>query len=371
MKISAVILSLIASTVLIVQTGVPKSLDTPPAAQSAGITSSTAQDPLGRATPRGSILGFTRAAQSGDYKQAMQYLQLSPLQRKEYGEELAKDLKVVLDQGFVGSVLRLSDRPEGTLQADLPADRERAGRLVAGHLEADLMLNRVPGANGDIWLISHDTLEQVPDLYSETRTQQFEAELPAPLVNHSFLGIALWQWLAIFILAPLCWLVAWLLSHLAVRLRKGKKVSPSGIATRAGSDLVLPSSLLLACVLNIIAVRQLHLPFLSRFYYFRVLSLTILVSVTWLVWRLIVRAAEAWQIRAIAKGQVSTGTLLILGRRVAKVCLVILLLLAVFKALGFDMTAAVAGLGIGGIAIAFGAQKTLENLLGGISLLRT
>jgi MscS family membrane protein len=42
---------------------------------------------------------------------------------------------------------------------------------------------------------------------------------------------------------------------------------------------------------------------------------------------------------------------------------------SVFGALGFNMSTALAGLGIGGIAIAFAAQKTLENLFGGVSLL--
>jgi MscS family membrane protein len=36
---------------------------------------------------------------------------------------------------------------------------------------------------------------------------------------------------------------------------------------------------------------------------------------------------------------------------------------------GFNMTTALAGLGIGGLAIAFAAQKTLENLFGGVSVL--
>ena len=37
--------------------------------------------------------------------------------------------------------------------------------------------------------------------------------------------------------------------------------------------------------------------------------------------------------------------------------------------LGFEITTALAGLGIGSIALAFAAQKTLENLFGGISIL--
>jgi MscS family membrane protein len=37
--------------------------------------------------------------------------------------------------------------------------------------------------------------------------------------------------------------------------------------------------------------------------------------------------------------------------------------------LGFNMSTALAGLGIGGLAIGFGAQKTIENLFGGVSVL--
>jgi len=36
---------------------------------------------------------------------------------------------------------------------------------------------------------------------------------------------------------------------------------------------------------------------------------------------------------------------------------------------GIDPTAALAGLGVGGIAVALAAQKTLENLIAGISLI--
>ena len=39
------------------------------------------------------------------------------------------------------------------------------------------------------------------------------------------------------------------------------------------------------------------------------------------------------------------------------------------SAIGFNLTTVLAGLGIGGLAIAFAAQKTLENLFGGVSVL--
>ena len=43
--------------------------------------------------------------------------------------------------------------------------------------------------------------------------------------------------------------------------------------------------------------------------------------------------------------------------------------LATLRYFGFDPTAALAGLGIGGIAVALAAQKTLENVIAGLSLI--
>jgi len=58
-----------------------------------------------------------------------------------------------------------------------------------------------------------------------------------------------------------------------------------------------------------------------------------------------------------------------LGRRVLEVLAFIVIGLIALSAFGVNVTAALAGLGIGGLAIGLGAQKTFENLLGGISVL--
>jgi MscS family membrane protein len=51
------------------------------------------------------------------------------------------------------------------------------------------------------------------------------------------------------------------------------------------------------------------------------------------------------------------------------VAVVVLSAIALLSLAAFDLTAALAGLGIGGIALAFAAQKTLENLFGGIMII--
>jgi MscS family membrane protein len=58
-----------------------------------------------------------------------------------------------------------------------------------------------------------------------------------------------------------------------------------------------------------------------------------------------------------------------LVRRFVEVSIFLFVLLAVLHTLGFDVSTALAGLGIGGLALGLGAQKTFENMFGGVSVL--
>jgi len=113
----------------------------------------------------------------------------------------------------------------------------------------------------------------------------------------------------------------------------------------------------------------LRMPLLSRHYYFEVTSTALILSATWIAWRFARWSLRRVRIRALALGHVGTGTLMLLGERILKFVIFILGVLAILGNLGFNMSTALAGLGIGGLAIGFGAQKTIENLFGGVSVL--
>jgi MscS family membrane protein len=61
-------------------------------------------------------------------------------------------------------------------------------------------------------------------------------------------------------------------------------------------------------------------------------------------------------------------SLIPLGSRVAKVALLAMAAVAVLSYLGYPVASLVAGLGIGGLALALAAQKTVENLFGAFSI---
>src|SRR6202521_370014 len=171
----------------------------------------TSADPLGRATPAGTVFGFLQAAQSGNYSMAAQYLQLSPARRQTEGEQLAAKLKVVMDRALAGSLKDVSTQPEGTPQEGVPPDRQKLGTMSSGDIEADLELVRVSDPKaGKIWLISADTLTKIPELYDQVEARQVEHKLPAVLVKHQVAGVPLWQWLALLLALPAAAAIGWL-----------------------------------------------------------------------------------------------------------------------------------------------------------------
>ena len=93
------------------------------------------------------------------------------------------------------------------------------------------------------------------------------------------------------------------------------------------------------------------------------------VSVTWLLLRLVDVFGELAERRLLQRDQGNAISLVPLGRKGLKLTVVLLAGLAALDSSGFDITALIAGLGVGGLAVALAAQKTLENLFGGATLL--
>jgi MscS family membrane protein len=327
-------------------------------------------DSLNRNTPAGSVLGFLQAAQRGDNSIAAQYLQMGTARRQSAGEALAVKLKYVMDHAFAGSLRNLSTDPNGSPQEGVPVGQQKLGTMSSGDVEVDLDLVRVtdPSA-GRIWLISSETLAKVPELYDQVQARQVEHKLPSVLVKHQFAGMPLWQWVgllaAILVAIPVGWLLLVLLK-IPLRFWARRHVHADLGNWRSVSG---PAWLLTATLVHRILVRYLGMPLLSRHYYFQVTSVAVIIGMFWILWRVIRWSLRGVRNRALARGHAGTGSLILLGERLLKVALVVSGAFAVLGSLGFNMSTALAGLGIGGLAIGFGAQQTIANLFGGVSVL--
>jgi MscS family membrane protein len=98
------------------------------------------------------------------------------------------------------------------------------------------------------------------------------------------------------------------------------------------------------------------------------LRATALVAFYWALSRGIDVAHQALAGSRWARAHSASRSLLPLAARVGKVFVVVLAVVALLSELGYAVTSLVAGLGIGGVAVALGAQKTLENLFGAFSI---
>jgi MscS family membrane protein len=328
-------------------------------------------DPLRRETPRSMIEGLLRCGERKDFACISRYLEPVPGLDVE-PRELAREFQA-LHSRYKGSIATLSDEPEGRVEEGLPPGRERVGVVRIGGTTTDVILTRVDDPNyGKIWLVSSETVTQIPQLYAELQNEKptlVERITPAALANRHFLGMSLAQWLGWLVSIPVSVLLAWLLAFLlSVPRRIWRTVRKVSIKTIWETNLGLPLKCILAIVIHGMLVYQLDLPLLYRTYYYRFLAALLVGCLVWLVSRLADRGFEHAVNRRRATGR-GGESILVLVQRVNRIVLLIIAFVAALALLGVNVKTTLAGLGIGGLAIALGAQKTLENLIGGVSLL--
>jgi MscS family membrane protein len=330
----------------------------------------SASDPLGRDTPSGAFFGFLQVAQSGNYKSAADYLQLSTVRRQSQGPDLAAKLKVLMDRAFVGNMRRISQSADGSPESGDQGTQNIGAFVSGGEADVPVVLVRVaePGS-GKVWLFSYETLSRVPELYDNLQAHRIESKLSPFLTSKLFLGMPLWQWLALLLAIPVAAAIGWVIVlALAVPRRLWLKYR-NRPNLHSYIHLSGPLLLFFGAIAHRVLTSYLGLPLLPRVYYYRAIGAAMGVGFFWFLFRANEIAMQRIRGRAIGAGRAGTGTLLVLGERLLKAILFGIAVLVILAILGFNLTTVLAGVGIGGIAIAFAAQKTLENLFGGVSLL--
>jgi len=331
-----------------------------------------AADQLGRSTPRGMFTGFVRAVHRHDFVSAARFMQVTAKQ-KPNAEALARELSQLMDRYFTEALARVSDSPAGEVDDGLPLDRERLGPLEIGDKKFDIILVRIDDPeSGLIWLISSDTLAQVPAMYGSMEKTWIERLMPEGSLNHRFLGIPVAQFGAWGMSIGIPFLLFWMLSRLLLLLirrmpgdlLRRKLVESWFVSIRWPSIFV--STLAIHIV---VSVYFLGFSLTFRVIYVRFLSVLLILSLTWLLRRMLAILLERVRVSMKLRGQSGTASLILLGQRVINVLIILVATFLILTITGVDTKTALAGVGIGGVAVAFGAQKTVENLLGGVFLL--
>lgn len=355
----------------------PKSAVTaaePEPAEPARSAQSGPEDRWNRGTPRGAMRSFLEAGSDGRWDDAAAVLDLSGLPASERaggGADLARKLKFLLDEDLWIDLEQMSDEPTGHRDDGLAESRELVGNLARQAGGMSVYLERGPREDGElVWRIAASTLARLPAVYAQIGPPALVDGLPRPFHDTRFLEIALWQWIGLILLVTAAWLVSWLSSSLVVRIVKPLTLkSETDLDDRLLALMVGPIRLLVSVGAFNAGLHVLRLSVPANSFARETSKFLIIAGVAWLVLRVIDLFASISKDRFIARGQAGAAHLVPLGARAIKVAVFLMTVLATLDTFGFDVTAIIAGLGVGGLAVALAAQKTVENVFGGVSVL--
>jgi MscS family membrane protein len=327
------------------------------------------EDELGRGTPRGAVEGFLNAARKHDYDRAADYLFLGRLPRgltEKDGPRLARELKIVLDKTLWVDVSALSRKPKGKGEDGLPSSRDRVGTIKTKNGSVDILVHRVRKENGvQVWKFASATVARIPNLYDEFGYGPFAGMLPPVFFEFEIFGLQLWQAIGLPALIVLSYLAALLFAGVVAFLLRRL---PFQVTRRAANLSAGPLRLIVGVLLFSGFEPHLTLPLSLRGLLVSITQALMIIAVTWIFLRLLDVLAQMLMDRMIQRGQISVTPLLPPGRRVAQILLILVAGVVMLDSFGFDVTTLLAGLGVGGIAVALAAQKSIENLFGGVTL---
>jgi len=326
------------------------------------------EDRLGRSNPHGTVIGFIRAAKNKDYDRAAEYLDTK--KKAAAAEELAKQLEIVLVWGLKVDLDRISRKPQGDLEDESRPSRESIGEVKTRSGMLEILLERVDRrGEPPIWLFSSETLLLVPAAAEEMSGFNPEQYIPRILVDTTIYSYPLWRWISTILGLALAVGLGGLITRALVPLLRPLLRRITG----EEDDRILVSiKEPIRLIMISLVIRVLVYPTTSiyvRQFWIRVAGAVFIIGLAWLLIKFSNIFAEL-RLRSLRRrgmpGKIAMWTLV---RRLFRATVLVTTALVLLRRAGADLTAILTGLGIGGLAFALAAQKTLENLFGGIMII--
>jgi MscS family membrane protein len=318
-------------------------------------------------TPQQALVALYSAFRIGDPESAALYVDLRyvPERLEEVPPvNIARGLLFIFAQQNVLDLSRINSQPEGSLNDGLPEDLEQIGAVNLSEEVIPVYLQRIKEADGSlVWRVSNATVERIPDMWDELGYSDFNVWLSQVLPEFYILGMGNFQ-VAILLLSGIGgWFVTGWISLLIAGLG-GRFTNPWQHAL--SRFLRVPLRLILYVLLIRIVIANLGLSVIAKAY-LQSSPLEYLVAVI-LAFGLL-NLYRDYKIRQLElQGDIEYVAL------IKPVAVILRIVIATTAALmwadqaGFNVSTLIAGLGVGSIAVALAAQKTLENVIGAITL---
>lgn len=327
----------------------------------------SAQQRVDARSPRIAISQFLELTRAGRYPEAAAYLGRAVA---DSGPTLALRLKAVLDQSFVVDLGSISPNIAGDTADGLSRRLEQIGTIPNDiGVREPVLLFQQPQDDVPAWVFSAQTVARISTWYAALADNWIRDQMPGALLLPGPLGIERWQWVMLAALIPVAILVGWLLCVVTVFVaRRVVRRTHTMLDDRLLEGIGGP----LAVIWSILAYRgfveSLSLSIQAMAIVGLVVRATSALVFTWLLVR-ITHAVEAdlpasrW-----AEDRAEMRALVPLVGRVSRIFLIAIGVVVFVSQFGYKVTTILAGLGIGGIAVALAAQKTLEHVFGSVAI---
>ena len=327
-------------------------------------------------TPRRALERFIGAVHEGRFADAAKDLELPENKLaggQSSGVQLARWLGAVLDRRLSSDpewLSKVSDAPMGDLKDGISNDQEEVGRLPGAALVAEPVRMRRIFRGGDYrWVFSAKTVSRVPSWYQRLDDLWLREHLPTGLLRIGPRGFVLWEWLALPILLAtsvmLALLLTWLLRLMLTPLLRRTQAKWDQLLV---TNLRQPMRLILSCVLWGWAMPHLLITVQAERSVQTIARVGLLLGLFWALWRCIDVVVQLLRESVWMKTHPAALGVVPLGYRLAEIAVAAIAIVTALQELGYPVTSLVAGLGIGGLAVALAAQKTVEHVFGGVML---
>jgi len=326
------------------------------------------EDALHRGTPRGSIVGYLEACAAFDFELAAEYLDLRnlPHEAEEIGgPELARQLNHVLSRAVWLDDYMVSDSPDGVKGDGLPDYRDQLVVIKTREGEVSMWMQHVPRGDGEmIWKLSNRSVALIPDLYDEFSyppgVETIRDWFPQ---DASFLGFEAFKWFIIIVAGLLSWPIFYFIGLLLARLVSSPK-RPTYLLWRKvlTGPLVAVAILILA---NYI-VGRLGIGAIAQ----EIMEAKTLITLVmvWALWSISSLFKKHQQEKLTKLGRPGAAKLMQPMTTFAKMLILMLGGLFWLSNMGVNISTVLAGLGVGGLALALALQKPLEDMMGALTL---
>lgn len=321
-------------------------------------------------SPRASLSRFMALCSNGQYDQAARYLSVPP-RNAARATVLARRLHAVLERWLTIDLDSVSPRSEGSRAKGVPSGYDEIGRMrtPSGRNEVLKMVPKdFPGPDAH-WVFSQAVTNKIDEWYRELDERWFLDHLPDYLLRRGLLNLMFWQWLMLPVTILCSWFLGCFLSRMSRKImsalaRRTKRTWDDELVAHISGPLTL---------VWILVLLSAALPWLGFPATFARVSQSLirglfLFALFWFLSRVV----DTWGRRLIetqwAKDRTASRALVALGVRIGKLSVFVLACVAFLSTMGYPAASLLAGLGIGGLAVALAAQKTLEHLFGAFAL---